>query len=205
MSSLIAPTDDYGQWRTINSSWWGSTYSPTHLFHGAHAQLQSMDALWKALDVPREIRHKMAADILAHWQHCGSDITASQYLDWLTRNTVDAHRVESGERGSTLSLVLSQKATTESTSDGNGVVTYTSFYPDGSILDQYSAYRDGSGKRVKHGVWVKWSSEKEGWKATFENGALAGNWHAVKRGRYHPSRAAGNVHPVQGSGAILPK
>jgi hypothetical protein len=120
----------------------------------------------------------MAEHILALWQHSRNDYDADNYLNWFWSQYCDIE--EAGERQQAVfDRLLSLTVTAQQKT--NGVTRFTAYYPDGMVLDEYHAYVNENGDRVRHGVATSWSSPTNGEQAVFKDGEIVEGWKPVTR------------------------
>jgi hypothetical protein len=171
-------SDAKPEWHSVNTFSFGSSVSPHHIFHGGIAQIRSLELLWGNLNPPPDVRRAMAEHVLALWQHSRRDSTADKYLGWFCDQFPEIE--EQGERQQAVfDRLLLLKITAQHPT--NGVTKFTAYYPDGTVMDEYHAYLNDKGDRVKHGVWTSWHSPTNGEQSVFKDWRLVEKWKPIKR------------------------
>lgn len=165
-------------WHRVNTFSPGVHHSPHYIFHSAIHQIHMLDLLWSSLEPPPDVKRQMALHVLALWQHSRTDSIADNYIDWFWRQGPEIE--QPGERQKAIfDRLLSLRITTQQ--EANGVTRFAAFYPDGTTMDEFEAYLNAKGDRVRHGVWTTWHSATSGEQAVFKDWKLVGEWRHVTR------------------------
>jgi hypothetical protein len=165
-------------WHRVNTFSPGIHHSPHYIFHSAIHQIHMIENLWSLLNPPPEVKQKMALHLLALWQHSETDFIADNYIRWFLKQLPMIEKSEE-ECKALFDHLLSLNITMKQETDG--VTKFTAFYPDDTIMDQYHAYLNDSGERVKHGEWTTWHSSTDGEQAVFKDSKLVEKWKPVTR------------------------
>lgn len=79
------------RWRRVVRYSFGNSNSPHCLYHGAIAQIKTVNNLDGLVEFSPAARREIAETILRTWQH-GSDSVASQYIECLGKRVVNLHK-----------------------------------------------------------------------------------------------------------------
>jgi hypothetical protein len=141
-------------WRRVNTFSPGVHHSPHYAFHSASFQILNLAGIWEMAGgdwFTEEMRRKTALDILALWQHSGSDSMASDYIRCLSDLTGDTKP----ER-----LLAELTKVRMPLIETNGAeLAQTVFFPNGQPMDRVCGYVDKSGNFVRHGIWECWAAD----------------------------------------------